>query len=320
LLSTAEQSFLARLAVFSGGWTLTAAEAVCDADLELVDSLLAKSLIRFDGQRYAMLETIREFAQEKLAASPDVDATRRRHAEYYRALAETAEPQLTGPRQTEGVSALATENENLRTALAFAERYAPAEALRLTSSLVIFWYLRSLFREGVVWLERALAVAPAADEPRTKALWGLGFLRTLAGDLEGASEPLEASLALAYSREDDSTIGRAHDVLGLLAFFADDIDEARARFEKTVVHSRRAGDSWCLADALGTLASIYPLQGDLDLAETVGREGLAIARGNRDEHGIRMSLFGLALTAQRRGDHESVRDLASEGLAVSRAF
>jgi predicted ATPase/class 3 adenylate cyclase len=318
LLSPTEQSLLTRLAVFSGGWTFAAAEAVCGGELELVDSLLAKSLIRFDGERYSMLETIHEFARERFDASQDADETRGRHARYYPDLAERAEPELTGPRQAQWVAMLAEEGDNLRAALAFAESNAPGEALRLASALVIFWYLRSLYGVGVGWLERTLAAAPGDDEARTRALWGLGFLRALAGALGDVRAPLEEGLALAYAVGDDVTIGRSHDVLGMLAFFTDDAVEARAGFEKAVVHARGANDMWCLADALGTLASIYPLQGEIELAETVGREGLAIARRNRDEHGIRMSLFGLALTASRRGDHVSAREHASEGLAVSR--
>jgi predicted ATPase len=319
LLSPAEKDLFARLAVFSGGWTLSAAEAVCDAELDMLDSLVDKNLIRFDGNRYAMLETIREFATERLEASSHVAETRRRHAEHYRAFSEEAEPELTGPRQAAWVGALAAEHENLRAALVFAESASPSDALRLTSALVIFWYIRSLYREGAEWLERAIDAAAAdTSDARTKALWGLGFFRTLGGDLVRAREPLEASLARASSRGDDSTAARAHDVIGLHAFFANDVDEARRRFEESVVLARRAGDSWCLADALGTLASIYPLQGDLDLAENVGREGLAIARSNRDEHGMRMSLFGLGLTDSRRGDDASVRERASEGLAISR--
>jgi predicted ATPase len=318
LLSQAEQDLFARLAVFSGGWTLAAAGAVCGADLDALDSLLDKNLIRFDGERYSMLETIREFASERLEGAADAEDTRRRHAEHYRAFVEEAEPELTGPRQAVWVGALAAEHENLRAALVWAEDASVSDALRLTSSLVIFWYIRSLYGEGVDWLERALAAAGDTDAARTKALWGLGLLRTLVGDLDHAREPLEASLALADARGDDSTAARAHDVIGLHAFFANDVDEARRRFEQSVIHARRATDSWCLADALGTLASIYPLQGDLVLAETVGREGLGIASTNRDEHGIRMALFGLALTASRRGDYLLVRERASEGLEISR--
>ena len=265
-----------------------------------------------------MLETIREFATDQLEASPFLEDTRRRHAEVFCTLAEEAEPELTGTRQAQWVARLAADHENLRASLAFAERALPAVALQLTSSLVIFWYIRSLYGEAAEWLERALAVGQDTDAARTKALWGLGLHRTLLGDLTGAREPLEMSLTRADASGDDSIAARAQSMLGLLAFFADDVDEARRRFEDSVSRARRARDTWSLADALGTLASIYPLQGDLHRAEDVGREGLAIARANRDEHGMRMALFGLALSASRSGEHELVRERAAEGLEISR--
>jgi predicted ATPase len=320
LLSPAEQDAFNRLAVFSGGWTVNAAEAVCEADLDGLDSLLDKNLIRFDGARYAMLETIREFAYECFEVLPAAEQIRRRHAEHFCALAAEAEPELTGAHQAEWVARLATDHENLRTTLTFAERAMPAAALSLTSSLVIFWYIRSLYVEGAEWLRRALAVGPETCDAHAKALWGLGLFRTLLGDLSGAREPLETSFALADASGDDSIAGRAQSMLGLLAFFVDDVDEARARFEESASRARRAADTWCLADALGTLASIYPLQGDLELAEDVGREGLAIARTNRDEHGMRMALFGLGVSASRSEKFGLVRERASEGLAISRAL
>jgi tetratricopeptide (TPR) repeat protein len=109
-------------------------------------------------------------------------------------------------------------------------------------------------------------------------------------------------------------------MLGLLAFFRDDLRQARVLLEQSIQVAREVGDLWCLADALGTAGSIYPLQGELDAAENAGTEVLRIARANNEEHGMRMSLFGLALTASRRGDAERTRGLGQEGLSICRAI
>jgi tetratricopeptide (TPR) repeat protein len=146
------------------------------------------------------------------------------------------------------------------------------------------------------------------------------MMSLLVGDLGDVQGPLDESIALATAHEDESVEARGYSLLGLLALFTDDLAASRDLFEKAEALARHAGDAWCLADALGTLASIYPLHGDVEAAEVAGREGLEMARGNLDEHGIRMSLFGLALAASRRGDAALVETRAHEGLDVSRSL
>ena len=318
LLSEEEQRLFRALSVFSGGCTPEAAEDVTGAVLDTLQSLVEKSLLRFSNGRYWMLETIREFAAEHLENDADRDQLEMQHARHYCRLSERAEPELTGRAQPGWLRALANDYENLRAAILFAAVEDPSTALRIGAALPIFWYVRGLYREGARWLERVLASATGEPLSRRKAVWGLGLMRVLSGDLAGAKTPLEESLGLARVAGDDSTAARALDVLGLGAFFADDIAGARRLFEESVELARRAQDSWCLADALGTLASIYPLQGEFEIAAASGREGLAIARQNGDEHGMRMALFGLALAAERQGRHDAARGLAGEGLAIAR--
>ena len=320
LLEPEEQELFAWLAVFSGGFTVDAAQAVCAASLDTLESLVDRSLVRRDGDRFGMLETIREFAQTLFEGLPDAPLIATRHSQYYCELVRRSEPDLTGIRQSVAVAGLAADYENVRKAFAHAAESAPEDFLGAVSALAVFWYVRSLYREGRDWLERALATAPRDDEARARALWGLGCMRLLSGDPAHAAEPLQESVTLSAARGDETTEARGHSLLGLLALFTNDLEEARRLFEEAVKLARGADDAWCLADALGTLATIYPLQGDFEPAEEAGREGLEIARRNLDEHGIRMSLFGLALTASRRGEHALAEERAQEGLEVSRSL
>jgi predicted ATPase len=319
LLDAEEQALFARLSVFTGGWTLESAEDVAGANLDLLESLVSKSLIRFEDGRFGMLETIREFAAARLAELPATDL-RRRHVRHYAALAARAAPELTGRDQDAWLELLADEDDNLRTALRWCQSEGgdAEQGLELASDLVLFWYLRSRPLEGWRWLEPLLATAQPADSAtRTRALWGAGFFLTIITDPR-AGDYLMQGLEMARRIDDEAMVARSLDVLGLLALFANDMERARELLEESVTMARSAGDDWCLADALGTIGSIYPLVGEFDLARRAGTEGLALARSRGDLQGIRMSLFGLALAARRLGDVTGARATGNEGLEISR--
>ena len=322
LLTDEEKRLFARLSVFVGGFALEAAEAVPDADLDVLASLVDKSLVHESEGRLGLLDTIREFAGGKLVESGEAADLRRRHAEYYVRFVEQLEAGLTGGEQTERLEELEQEHENLHAALdELLATEATDQVLRLASALAIFWYARGFYGEGVDWLERALASPHAADSPvYAKALWGAGMLAVLTGHVESGHERLEQGLELARAIHDRQTVARSLTMLGLLAFFAQDLQRACALVEEGVAAAREAGDEWALADALGTVGSIYPLCGELEAGMTAASEGLRIARANHDAHGIRMTLFGLALSVSRSGDAHRTRELASEGLSVSRAM
>ncbi|TML03073.1 MAG: hypothetical protein E6G36_10295 [Actinobacteria bacterium] len=321
LLEEDERRLFAQLAVFVGGWTVAGAEEVCEARLDTLQSLVDKNLARPENGRFRMLETILEYALERFEESDEAEQLRSRHAEHFFALALRAEPEVTGAEQHLWLDRLAADYENLRATF---EWYAAtpggaAKGLRLASALVLFWFNRSLFRDGLHWLERMLAEAEDdATVARAGALWGAGLLWALVGDEERAAPRLEQGLALAHRLGDDTNIARSLEVLGLLAFFENDVRRARDLLEEGAEVARRAGDHWGLADALGTLGSIYPLQGEFDRADTVGTEARAIGRKYGDRQGIRMANFGLALTAARRGRLSAARSLSEEGLAICR--
>ena len=319
LLDAAEQRLVTSLAVFAGGCTFEAAEQICEADLDVLQSLADKSLIRSDKGRFRMLETIREYAFEQLEGSGELEELRGRHAEYFLELGLRAEPELTGAAQHVWLERLASDYENLRAALEWLVAARPEDALRLAAALAVFWFNRSLYADGIHWLEQALATTEDDEtSARAGALWGAGLLWALVGDAERAAPRLEAALGLARRLEDGAIIGRSLNVIGLLAFFQNDAMRARELLEEAVETARVAQDNWALADALGTLGSIYPLQGEFDDAETVGREARALGNEYGDRQGIRMANFGLALTAVMRGDLEAARTLSEEGLAICR--
>jgi predicted ATPase/class 3 adenylate cyclase len=319
LLPEPERRLFAKLAVFSGGFTLEAAEEVCDADLDAVALLVDKNLVRRSAGRFTLLETLREYAAERLVDSGEQDDLEHRHARYYLALSERTEPELTGRDQSAWVELIAREHENLRAAL---DRFARADdgesVLRLSSTLTLFWFLRGFYSEGIEWLGRAIASSESRSTALAKALWGAGFLEVLTGEYESGETHLTDSLTLARELGDRFVEGRTLLVLGLLAFFQNDIVRTRSQMEEAVEIARVADDSWCLVDGLGTLSSIYPLQGELEKAERYGQESLELARRAHDEQGTRMALFGLALTAARRADYVRARMLAAEGLRLVR--
>ncbi len=217
LLEEDEQALFARLAVFAGGFTLEAAEAVCDADIATVAALVDRSMVRRDGERFGMLETIREFALEQLQASSDADAVRARHSSYFEAIAEQAHAQRWHDDKA-GLDQLEREHDNLRAALDDLRDRDPHRALRLAGALGWFWHLHSHFSEGRRRLSDALALAPEVDAARARALAAAGEIAAWSGDLETA-RPLHrrGGGAVACTRTDAGSRLRAdRPGLGLL--------------------------------------------------------------------------------------------------------
>ena len=267
LLNPAEQTLFARLAVFVGGRTVDAVEAICNAagdlpidPLDGVGSLLDKSLLRQeegpDGEaRLVMLETIHEYARERLDVSGEGAALRRQHLAYFLALAEQAEPELRGAAQVAWLHRLETEHENLRAALQWALGTGEAElAVRLASALAWFWEQRSYLSEGRQWLATALALPHAvAPAVRAKALVGAGLLAFRQGDYAHATSLSEASLARYRELGDQQGMAGALANLGTVATEHRDYARARALLEESLELSRTLEDDEGIARALNHL-------------------------------------------------------------------
>ncbi len=317
VLTSEEQVLFRRLAVFTGGFTLEAAEAVGAGDvgldvLEGVASLVAKSLLQraaadgdeAAGPRLGMLETIREYGLERLAASDELEATRWRHAAYYLALAEAAEQAMLATGQGPWLGRLDAEHANLRAALAWLEAAGEPElGLRLSGALGLFWYDRGFASEGKRWLERALARdGLVRDETRAKALLAAGLLVGLLGDYQRAVGLAEESLAIRRRIGDAPGVALALHSLGIIARFRRDYDRAAALFTEALELRRAAGDKVWTANALAELGLVAHGQDAPARAEALLEEALTLNREVGNEWEAAWVLLALADVDRRRGD------------------
>jgi predicted ATPase len=312
LLNENEQTLFARLTVFVGGCTLEAAEAVCNIDgdlaIALVDgiaSLLDKSLLHqvegVDNEpRVAMLETIREYALERLVASGAEQPIREQHAAYYLAVSETAEPHLTGIQQQEWLARLEAEHDNLRTAIQWTiESHSTEIALRLGAALWRFWLTRGYLSEGQARLEAFLALpaarpSTAADgAARASVLLGAGWLANDQADYHAARVYCEESQAIWQALGDQRGIARSLAMLGKMAIDQNDYPAARAKLEQSQALFQAIGDRQGITTVLDDLAWVVRKQGALRAAHALAEQSLALSREIGDTHAIARALDNL---------------------------
>jgi predicted ATPase/class 3 adenylate cyclase len=277
LLTPEEHRLYRRLAVFAGGAALEAVESVTNPAGELdvfggLDRLVEHNLLRSeagpdDEPRFTMLETIREYGLERLERSGEAKATRRAHAEFFVALAEEAEPELTGPQQVAWMDRLEAEHDNLRAALGWALDTDAQIALQLAGGLGWFWFLRGYLNEGSAWLDRTLVVRSEPGPLHVRAYAAAGRLVRHLGDYRRAIALQETSLELARTFQDRRAEALALHELGVLAGLdeGDAVREA-ALMEASLALWRDLGDAWGSARALNNIGYEAYLQGDLDRA------------------------------------------------------
>ena len=332
LLDEAERRLFRRLAVFAGGWTLQAAEAVCRPDgeprgemLDGVASLVDKSLLRRVGAavepRFGMLETVREYALERLEASGEAVEIRRRHAGHYLALAEGAEPAVRGPRQGASLDRLDAEHDNLRAALGWAIEHGEMDAgLRLGGALGRFWQVRGYWTEGREWLTRllALAGAPSRTAARAKALNALGHLTRRQGDYAAARSLHEEALGISRELGDKPGIAAALNGLGETARLRGDYAEARSLYRESLALARELGDKLGIAAALNNLGIVARFRGDYAEALSLYRDSLGIRQELGDREGMAISLNNLGVVARLQGDYPRARAWHQESLRIRR--
>ncbi len=330
LLSDAERLLLQRLSVFAGGWTLDAAEKICsDEDVEnlevvnLLTSLSDKSLVvvePVDGRfRYRFLETVRQYARERLHGMAQQANGQRRHLEHFLALAEAAEPALLGANQQAWLDRLETENGNLRSALEWAlvSGEDAASGLRLAGALYRFWLTRGYLAEGRAWLAQLIAAAPhAPDVVRAKSLSAAGNLAMEQGDYPASRVLHEQSLAIARALGDKRGVASALNNLGIVAEECGDYPTAHDLHTETLAIRRELGDQWAIAASLNNLGLLAYDRRDHLSAQSLHAESLAIFRALRDRSCIATSLRNLGLVALDLGDHRSARALFVESLTL----
>jgi DNA-binding CsgD family transcriptional regulator/tetratricopeptide (TPR) repeat protein len=267
-----------------------------------------------------MLETIREYARDQLETCGEAVAVRRRHAEYFLALAETAEPHLRGPDQARWLTRLETERANLRAALAWGlDQDEPVSALRLVAALWWFWNIRSDFAEGRTWLDRALSNGAGGETiVRARALVGAGTLAYHQGDYDRATVFCTESLALSRALDDRPGIADALHMLGSIAFDRGSYDLVEALCGESLAVARAVGDRCRMADPLHTLGNQAHQRGDFTQAAVYFEEALAHRRARGDLRGIADTLNGLGGLAQYGGDYVRAVVLQDESLALCR--
>jgi predicted ATPase len=299
LCSADEQQLFGRLAVFSGGFTLDAAERVCDASLDTLALLLDKSLIRRDGDRFSMLETIREFAVERLDESGDEDELRRRHVAYLAELAEASQEILFGPEDNSQREQFRVEWDNVRAALTWAVENRETElGLRLAGSLTMGWLDRNLAVEGERWLQVLLeAPGPVDDAVRGRALITAATVAGVRGDFDQAA--VWGTDALEYFRTAGSEFGLAWSLttMAYLRLERGDLAQAAEMLDEAEALQRRAGSSTGIRRILHLRGQQAAAAGDIDRARRVLRESGELSRTEDD-------LFSVASTFHSLGDVE----------------
>jgi predicted ATPase len=318
LLVPAERSLFARLAVFHGSCTLEAAEQVGDAALDTLQSLVEKSLLRHSDERFWMLETIREYAAERLELSGEADELRRRHAAWFIAFAEEAYPHLRGSPK-EWLNRLKADHDNLRAALDRLETSGETQlALQLAGALYRFWNLGGHLREGRPRLERLLGADESRTAARARALNGAAAMAVQTGDSTTAK--LRSGEALSLHRETGDAWGIAYSVFMLGLAATEEADWARARpyFEESLTRFRELGDEHYTLVAADGIAWTSGELGDLERRRTGHEDVLRDARAQEDWAITASELEQLAGLVGDEGRIEDALSMLAESLRITR--
>ena len=332
LLSGSEQALLQRLSVFAGGWSFEAAEAVCAGGevgasdiLDLLTQLVDKSLVMTETHgaeaRYRLLETVRQYGDEKLQSAGEAAEVRRRHRDWYLRLAERGEPALYGREQKAWIARLDIEHDNFRAALGWSndEPGGAGAALRLAGLLSWFWWLRGHWREGRTWLERALTRSGDAlpvDLPQ--AIVGAMAFANRLGDVRRAAELGQWGLAASRQVGDKSSEAEVLFWLGSTARREGDLNRAAVLYEESVAAARDAGDWWGIRRGLRGLGNTARGVGDVERAIALHTEVYAMSRESGDPWGLSIDLCYLGDDALQQNDYGRASGYFADALKLNR--
>lgn len=328
LLSPAEQALFVPLSVFAGTFSIDAVEAICmppapevDA-LDLVAQLVAKSLVvteERDGHtRFRLLQTLRQYAAERLSGSEGENVYRARHFDWFSSLAARATKELGGSAQAEWLEQLALEHDDLRAALEWGSSNEIARALDLAVTLIGFWQTRGHWAEGRVLLNSLLSVADGAAPGRAYALAGSSTFARYQGDLDHAHAASEEALDLFEKAGDLKGAGATLNQLGAIAHARGELERARDLFERSLDMRRAIGDQRALSETLNNLGAVAKGLGDVPAARARFEEFLALARERDDARLISAGLNNLGALANDDGAFDVARGLFEESLEIRR--
>ncbi len=302
LLSEEEQGLFRSLAVFAGGCTLEAAEEVANADLDTLQSLVEKSLLRFSDERYWMLETIREYAGERLAGKGETRELGLRHAEFFLALADEARPHLETHEQAEWLGRIEVEHDNVRAALSCLESADAERFIRLAVDVWRFWEMRAHFAEGRQWLRRALTLNPEPSPQRWAALEGAALLVYYPEGHRGVGPLAEELLEVARQIGDRASIAQSLLLLGHLEAAEGNTDGAVDLFQRSLTYQERG-------DTLHALGHVRLLENDYEDGFEWLRQAETLNRAQGHEWDVAQDLIALAYAL-----HGLARDDEATGL------
>ena len=333
LLSEAEQKLFRRLSVFAAGFTLEAAESVCDTKQDLgldvldgLSSMVDKSLVRqveqTDGEpRFLMLETIREYGLEKLAASGEEAVTRKAHAAYYVVLAEDAATETEASQVTTWMDRFETEHDNFRAALDWLTDGKHAEwGVRLATALFRFWEMREYFTEGRQRLEAVLQLpsTTAQETARMRALFAAGVLASVQGDYDASERLFRENLEIARRQGDRQSVAVSLNALAVLCRDMGKLDVANALFEESLDVWKELGDRLAVARGLSNLAALRKSQGNYEGAHSLYEECQAIFAELQDRTGIAWAFNHQADLLREQGHLPAARALYECGIVAFR--
>jgi non-specific serine/threonine protein kinase len=329
LLTGEQQTCLRRLSVFYGGFSLEAAEqVVAGADaapdaLQLLSDLVEKSLVIAEhdggGVRYRILETVRQYARERLSDSGEEESARARHLRFFLALAERAEAELLGPRSPAWLATLNVEHDNLRSALDWTLGRDPEPSLRLVGALFRFWVMRGHLKEGTERTQAALARAGDAVPPlvRAKALHAAASIAFFRGELARMLEWSRASLQIAREHGEAYLVAYGLLLIAIGQLYGEgDRPGAEAMLEESLALARGQGDAFLTTLALINLGYAGILERRLDRAEPWLSEGLAVARSLGNPWALAAALVNAGLLALAKGELENAHALCTQSLRL----
>lgn len=320
LLDDDAKGLFARLAVFAGSFSLAAAEEVCEASVDALSALVDLSLLKvIGGDRFLLLETIREYAGERLAEMHNGGERRRRHAAFFAAQAEEAYSNRIDA-EAEWAARLELDHDDLRAALDWLATTEPSSELPLAGALGWFWLSHSHLEEGARRLERALARVTATSPAAARALTAAGALAGQTGRGEEAKALFSRAIAQCRELGDDAELAAALDAFGWSSFFSGDDDQSLRAFEQGLELRRRLGDQAGETRALTGVCQLLVAQGQVDRAETLSRDLLDMSRASGDVRSEHFALHFLADCALMRFDYPEAEERYRESLRAALAL
>ncbi|HEU0294205.1 MAG TPA: adenylate/guanylate cyclase domain-containing protein [Anaerolineales bacterium] len=329
LLSDSEKILFRRLAAFSGGWSLEAAESVCSVEgrgtavLDDLARLVDKSLVvkeEVNGEaRFHMLETIRQYAEFKMFASEEVDDVKNRHHDWFMPLAEEAEPKLRTGEQLTWLNRLELEHDNLRAALSWSiEQKLTEQALRIPSALAYFWEIHGHSEEGRNWFKQVLAIDDDAKKKHpfawANAVHGVAALSAYTPQFQSYQPHVKEAVKIFREHGDDFRVGHTLYHLAYFPHFAGELDTAKTKYQESFDAYKKINNRWGMGECLHCIAHIAEQQGKAEEGGELYRQSLDLLKPIGDRWSLFHPVGDTALIALNKGELDTAKMILEESI------